>query len=194
MEIRNLPMRDFTTRDENGEMIIEGYFAVFNSPYEIVKGGVETIAPGAFDGTLDGDVRALLNHDTTLVLGRTTAKTLTLAQDEIGLWGRIVVNPKDGDATNGYFRVQRGDVNQCSFGFDILDEETEILPDGTTHWIIKAVKLYEVSIVTFPAYPATHAEARTAEVEARKAEAWKAIMMQKLKGGCADGIAQLDAE
>lgn len=194
MEIRNLPMRDFTTRDENGEMVIEGYFAVFNSPYEIIKGGIETVAPGAFTDALDGDVRALINHDTTLVLGRTTAGTLTLEQDEIGLWGRIVINPNDGDAVNCYERVKRGDVSQCSFGFDITEENTDILPDGTTHWTIVKVRLHEVSVVTFPAYDATFVQARAAEVEARKAEAWKAIMMNKLKGGCANGTAQLDVE
>lgn len=194
MEIRNLPMQDFQTRDDNGEMAIEGYFAVFNSPYEIFQGGVETVAPGAFGDTLDGDVRALINHDSTLVLGRTTAGTLTLRQDEVGLWGRIVINPNDSDAVNCYERVKRGDVSQCSFGFDILEEATENLPDGGVHFTIVRVKLYEVSVVTFPAYDATFVEARKADAEAFKAKAWKAIMMTKLKGGCADGIAQLDAD
>ena len=110
---------DFKTREDGEALTIEGYFAVFNSNYDIAQGMSESIAPGAFTDTLSGDIRALVNHDTTLVLGRTTAHTLELSQDERGLWGKIVINPKDGDAMNLYERVKRGDVNQCSFGFDI---------------------------------------------------------------------------
>ena len=110
----------FETREENDEMIIEGYFAVFNSNYEILPGMSESIAPGAFKNTLAGDIRALINHDTTLVLGRTAAKTLEVSEDERGLWGRIRINPKDSDAVNLYERVKRGDVSQCSIGFDIV--------------------------------------------------------------------------
>lgn len=183
MEIRSLPMQDFVTRDDNGEMAIEGYFSVFDSPYEIFKGGIETVRQGAFTETLDGDIRALINHDTTLVLGRTTAGTLTLRQDEIGLWGRIVINPNDSDAVNCYERVKRGDVSQCSFGFEILEEDTESLPDGSTHWTIVKVRLYEVSVVTFPAYDETFVQARMADAEARKAEAWKALMKARLENG-----------
>lgn len=67
----------FRTRAEDGNLYIEGYFAVYNSRYDLWDGVYETIAPGAFDGETEGDIRALTNHDTTLVLGRTTAGTLT---------------------------------------------------------------------------------------------------------------------
>lgn len=82
----------FCTRAENGNLYIEGYFAVFGSRYELWDGAYETIEPGAFDGQTNGDVRALVNHDTTLVLGRTTAGTLSLRVDERGLWGGITIN------------------------------------------------------------------------------------------------------
>ena len=97
MEQRTVIARDgnFLTRAEDGNLYIEGYFAVYNSRYDLWDGAYETIAPGAFDGETDGDVRALANHDSTLVLGRTTAGTLTLRTDERGLWGSIVVNQQD---------------------------------------------------------------------------------------------------
>jgi hypothetical protein len=173
------------TREDGENLSIEGYFAVFNSNYDIGYGMSESIAPGAFDGTLSDDVRALINHDTTLVLGRTAAHTLELRQDERGLWGRIAINPNDSDAMNLYNRVKRGDVNQCSFGFDILEEETEFRENGDIHWTIKSVKLYEVSCCTFPAYEETSIAARqrdAEELKKRALEAWKEKQRQRLKG------------
>ena len=175
---------NFTTREDSNDLIIEGYFAVFNSNYEIYAGMSESIAPGAFKNTLADDIRALVNHDTTLVLGRTSAHTLELREDEHGLWGRIVINPKDSDAVNLYERVKRGDVSQCSFGFDILSEETEFSDNGDVHWTIKEVKLYEVSCVTFPAYEQTNIDARSAEkaeMQKRKNEAWRESMKGRFK-------------
>ena len=176
---------EFKTRDDNGALAIEGYFAVFDSIYEIAQGMSESIAQGAFDNTLSGDIRALINHDTTLVLGRTKAGTLQLRTDSHGLWGHIDINPNDTDAMNLYNRVQRGDVDQCSFGFDILNEETDFREDGTVHWTIKEVKLYEVSPCTFPAYEETSIAARAKErndLLKRRSDAWKEEQMKKLKG------------
>lgn len=107
---------EFNTREDGEALSIEGYFAVFNSTYNIMPGMSESVAPGAFTDTVSGDVRALINHDTGLVLGRTKAGTLTLRQDERGLWGHIDINPDDSDAMNLYARVKRHDVDQCSFG------------------------------------------------------------------------------
>lgn len=175
----------FETREDGENLSIEGYFAVFNSIYEIVPGMSESIAPGAFSKTLSGDIRALINHDTTLVLGRTKANTLQLREDSHGLWGHIDINPNDTDAMNLYERVKRGDVDQCSFGFDILSEETDFRDDGSVHWTIKEVELYEVSPCTFPAYEETNISARAKEREdllKRKNEAWKDAILKKLKG------------
>lgn len=175
----------FETREDGDNLSIEGYFAVFNSIYEIVPGMSESIAPGAFSKTLSGDIRALINHDTTLVLGRTKANTLQLREDSHGLWGHIDINPNDTDAMNLYERVKRGDVDQCSFGFDILSEETDFRDDGSVHWTIKEVELYEVSPCTFPAYEETNISARAKEREdllKRKNEAWKDAILKKLKG------------
>lgn len=167
---------EFVARDEGEAPTIEGYFAVFNSLYEIAPGMTESVVPGAFSRTLANDIRALTNHDTTLVLGRTKAHTLELREDEHGLWGKVSINPNDGDAMNLYERVKRGDVDQCSFGFEITDEETEFRDDGSVHWTIKDVELYEVSACTFPAYKETNISARTAQrddMAKRFLEAWK---------------------
>ena len=176
----------FQTRADDGNIYIEGYFAVYGSRYYMWDNAYETIEPGAFDGELERDVRALADHDTRLVLGRTTAGTLTLRIDEKGLWGSILINPKDQDAMNLYERVKRGDVNQCSFGFDIVEQTTDYQDDGGTVWHLNKVRLYEVSVVTFPAYEDTQVEARKAEIndiKRRKAEKWRADMKTKIKGG-----------
>ena len=185
---------EFATRDDDGVLRIEGYFAVFNSNYEIAAGMSESIKPGAFSRTLQGgDIRALVNHDSTLVLGRTKAHTLELREDDRGLWGSVEVNPKDVDAMNLYARVKRGDVDQCSFGFEIVSEETDYRDDGSIHWTITDVDLFEVSACTFPAYAATNISARAAQRDALSASrlaAWKERMKGVLKNGTEGAAAE----
>ena len=185
---------EFTTREDGERPHIEGYFAVFNSNYEIAPDMSESIKSGAFSRTLPGsDVRALTNHDTTLVLGRTKAGTLTLREDERGLWGDVTINPNDGDAMNLYERVKRGDVDQCSFGFEIVSEETDFRDDGSVHWTITDVNLYEVSVCTFPAYEATSVSARSAQkadLESRRLTAWKERMKGVLRHGAESPAAE----
>ena len=175
----------FETREDGDDLIIEGYFAVYNSNSDIADGMSESIAPGAFSETLGNDIRALTNHDTSLVLGRNRAGTLELKDDSHGLWGRIKVNPNDQDALNTYERVKRGDVNQCSIGFNILSEETDFREDGSIHWTITKVDLWEVSVCTFPAYEETNISARkhdAEEIKKRTSEAWKEKLINRLKG------------
>lgn len=175
---------NFQTREENGERRIEGYFAVFGSVYELWEGATESIDPQAFGDLTGKDIRALINHDTRLVLGRTAAGTLELRVDNHGLWGSILINPDDTDAMNQYSRVQRGDVSQCSFGFDITEETTDIKPNGDVHWTLKSVELYEVSVVTFPAYKDTAVVARKADYEAiqkRRRDEWAAKQKNRLE-------------
>ena len=179
--IRAIPST-LETRDEDGRHFIEGFFAVFDGVYEIAPDMSESIDRHAFDNTISGDIRALVNHDTTLVLGRTTANTLVLRIEEHGLWGRIEINPNDSDAMNLYARVQRGDVSQCSIGFEIIREETEFRPDGGIHWTIQELDLWEVSCCTFPAYTDTNISARAKDrddVRARKMKAWQAKMKER---------------
>lgn len=176
---------DLQTRavEETDEKVIEGYFAVFNSETELFPGAYEEIAPTAFNDTLDNDVRALINHDTAYVLGRTKSNTLELKVDGKGLWGSIKINEKDTDAMNLYERVRRGDVDQCSFGFNILDESTEYRDDGTVKWTINEVDLHEISVVTFPAYGDTSVQARMKQkeqIEQRKLDKKKSELKERL--------------
>lgn len=176
---------DYQTREEGGELYIEGYFAVFNSPYAIMDGVTEIVAPGAFSDTLGEDIRALTNHDTTLVLGRNKAGTLTLREDSHGLWGSIRINQTDADAMNLYSRVKRGDVDQCSFAFIILAEERRVLENGDVQYVILKVRLFEVSVVTFPAYEETSVSARARQEEDIRQRAFaerKEKLREKLKG------------
>jgi hypothetical protein len=183
MQTRSI-ITDLQTRAEEDEMLIEGYFAVFNKLTELWRGAFEEIAPEAFNSTLGNDIRALTNHDTSLVLGRNKANTLELKTDSHGLWGSVRINPNDTDAVNLYQRVKRGDVDQCSFGFNILNEETEYRDDGTVKWTIKEIDLHEVSVCTFPAYEETGVQARQKEVEQhrkRQLEAKKNELKERLK-------------
>lgn len=177
---------DLQTRslEDSDEKVIEGYFSVFNSETELFPGAYESISPGAFDNTLSNDVRALINHDTAFVLGRTKSNTLTLKADNRGLWGSIKINENDSDAMNLYERVKRGDVDQCSFGFNILKEDTDYRDDGSVKWTIKEVDLHEVSVVTFPAYGDTSVQARMKQkeqIEQRQLEKQKIKLRKRLE-------------
>lgn len=176
---------EFKTREAEDGLYIEGYFSVFNTIYDLWPGASESVAPGAFTNALGADIRALIDHETRLVLGRNKAGTLELREDSHGLWGRIRINPNDVDAMNLYERVKRGDVDQCSFGFDIVNEDTEFREDGSIHWTIREVILYEVSVVTFPAYEETSVTARKQQyedIQKRKTEKWQHDILARLKG------------
>ena len=167
---------ELKTRAENDQdLVIEGYFAVFNRQTELWQGAFEEIAQGAFGGTMGNDIRALINHDTTLVIGRNKAGTLELKEDSHGLWGSVRINPNDTDALNAYERVKRGDVDQCSFGFNILKEETDWREDGTVKWTITEIDLHEVSICTFPAYEETGVQARKAKLTSTGSGSWSSV-------------------
>ena len=176
-----LQTRDNSTDDE---MKIAGYFVVFNTETEIWDGLFEEISNKAFENIDLSDIRALADHDTAKVLGRTKSKTLTLKVDEKGLFGEITINPDDTEAVNLYQRVKRGDIDQCSFGFSILNETMEQREDGTTKWTITEIELFEVSVVTFPAYADTAVEARSNEIkqlEKRNLQTRKAKLKERIQ-------------
>lgn len=184
-QVRNFRSLDLNANDEAAEKIISGYFIVFNSETELYEGCFEEIAPESFDNVDLSDVRALIDHETSKVLGRTKSGTLTLSVDAKGVYGEIKVNENDTEAMNLYSRVQRGDVDQCSFGFNILDEEMEARDDGSYKFTIKAIELFEVSVVTFPAYADTAVEARSKQIEnmeKRELLAKKSKLEEKLNG------------
>lgn len=152
-----------TREAENDQMIIGGYFVVFNSWTELWDGYYEQVSPKAFENIDLTDIRALINHNDGLVLGRTKSNTLTLRVDDKGLYGEIKVNPNDQDAVNLYERVKRGDVDQCSFGFQITEEEWEDTAEGYRS-TITGINLFEVSVVTFPAYEDANVSARSKDI------------------------------
>lgn len=175
----------FRAAEMDGHKYIEGYFHVFGDVYQMWEGASESFDPGAFDETLGGDVRALINHESRLVMGRTTVGTLELRVDSKGLWGRIRINEDDTDAMNLYARVQRGDVDQCSIGFEILEERTTIdETTGAVHWTVLKVRLLEVSVVTFPAYEQTSVKARMEQYQQimqRQLDAWRERQKARIK-------------
>ena len=161
MERRVVPLENAEIRTDGDSLGFTGYAAVFNSLSEDLGGFREQIAPGAFKRTLSpphADVRALINHDPNLVLGRNKAGTLRMEEDSRGL--RVDVDlPDTSYARDLRTLLERGDVSQMSFGFekvrDAWDDGTE--PPTRT---LEEVRLFDVSVVTFPAYPETSAEAR----------------------------------
>lgn len=196
MERRIIQTKEaFKTREEDGKRYIDGYFSVFDQPYEVFPGWIEEIAPGAFSRTIrEGkDVKVLWNHNSDIVLGSTQNRTASLREDEIGLWGSDEINEEDQDAKNGYARVARGDVRGCSFGFDIKSMEESWDDDGTYRTRITDVELYEVSPCTFPAYTQTSISARNKELlddakkrfetaQKQKMIQWRENMKKRLKG------------
>lgn len=161
----------FTTRssDETGALEASGYFIVYDQETEIFPGFFEKISKKAGDEAVKSeDVRALFNHDTSMVLGRTTNQTLSLNSDDTGVFGTITFNTEDPQAVSSYAKIKRGDVDGCSFGFIPTDIETVYREDGSILQIINAFDLLEVSPCTFPAYPQTEISARQKQVELEK--------------------------
>lgn len=138
---------------DGGGMTFTGYAAVFNAPSEPLP-FTESIAPGAFKRSLDSrnDVKLLWNHDSSMVLGSTRAGTLRLEEDNIGL--RVSADLPDTQAgRDAAYLIKRGDVDSMSFGFSV--------PKGGDEWVsenervLKSVRLFETSVVAFPAYTQT---------------------------------------
>ena len=185
-----MQMHEMSTRSgDDGNIYLEGYFARYDDVYHIADNATESIARGAFAESCKGDVRALYNHNTDIILGRTSAGTLTLRDTDVGLWGCITINQNDTQAMDAYHRILRGDITGCSFGFEIPSDgqETTVREDGSVHWTITRVDpLYEVSPVVFPAYEATSIEARKRELEdihAKQLTAWRESMKRRLNHG-----------
>jgi HK97 family phage prohead protease len=149
--------------DEKSGM--SGYAAVFGSATEIAGMFREQIAPGAFaEAVKRDDVRALFNHDANFVLGRSTSGTLRLIEDDKGLRYDVDV-PDTTWARDLMVSVQRGDVSQSSFAFEVTEDEWDYGKRGEMPMrTIKNVRLYDVSPVTYPAYSATSVSARSRDL------------------------------
>jgi HK97 family phage prohead protease len=149
---------------------LEGYAAIFNVPSEDLGGFVERIAPEFFAKVLGDDVRALVNHDPNLVLGRTKsqpAATLRIGTDSKGLHYQIDL-PDTQTARDLLESVRRGDISQSSFGFSTAADAWKKVDGKWVRTLLEASRLYDVSPVTYPAYPQTEASARSLAEELRK--------------------------
>lgn len=160
-------MKNIETRVFQAEMrvmdegTIEGYAAVFGQWSENLGGFREKIRQGAFAKTIqEADVRALFNHDPNYVLGRNRSGTLDLAEDEHGLQFRVRP-PETGWATDLRESVKRGDIDQASFGFAVVRDAWGNESSKVRDRELIEVRLFDVSVVTYPAYPQTVVSARS---------------------------------
>jgi len=146
---------------DSDDMVLEGYAAVFNSETDLGHFR-EVIKPGAFDDVMTNDVRALINHDPNLILGRTENGTLELSTDERGLKYRVKLGAQQY-AKDFYESVKRGDISQSSFAFTIKDQSWN--EERTVRSVDKVRQLLDVSPVTYPAYAAATVQARDQQLE-----------------------------
>lgn len=163
---------------------IVGHAAVFNQLSEDLGGFREQVAPGAFAEAIEkDDVRALFNHNADHVLGRNRAGTLKLAEDTRGL--AVDISPPDTSAAADLLALlERGDVTQMSFAFSIRPNGENWGKDDNGLWIrtITRVRLFDVSPVTYPAYPQTDVAIRSLDVIRKSAapnEGWRVQLRLK---------------
>lgn len=160
---------------DDGQVVIEGYAALYGVLSDDLGGFRERLLPGGFSERLQDDVRALWQHDPLYVFGRTVPGTLELSEDEVGL--RYVVRPPDAQwARDALASIARGDVSQSSFAFTVLPdgESWDVDGDGQVVRTVRRVaRLYDVSPVTYAAYPQTSVsvQQRAADLRARAGQA-----------------------
>jgi HK97 family phage prohead protease len=161
--------------DTTGDRTLTGYAALYNSETRIGSHFREVIEPGAFRSAIarQDDVRALFNHDSNFVLGRTKAGTLKLEEDERGLKYTVTL-PDTQAGRDLWTSVQRGDVSQSSFAFSVDAEEWRDKQADLPLRVVRDVHLFDVSPVTYPAYNETSVSARS-HAETLKADAQAAL-------------------
>jgi len=155
---------ELRAEEKAGKRYLTGYAATYNVLSSDLGGFVERVMPGAFTRSLkEGqDVRHLINHDPNLVLGRTKAGTTVLTEDSTGLRFHTLL-PEVGYATNLFESVRRGDINECSFGFVAIRQAWIDEPDPADRQRMRSIRelhdvdLFDVSVVTYPAYDGTTA-------------------------------------
>lgn len=161
IERRNITL-EFRVSQDGEPATISGYASLFNSPYD-TGWWIEQVDDHAFDSVIasNPDCRALWNHNTDHVLGRTTSGTLHLSIDSRGL--AYVIDPPNTQIANDLMvSMRRKDVTQSSFSFITKRDQWTDNPDGTiTRTILEFEELYDVSPVTYPANPATSSQSRS---------------------------------
>ncbi len=150
-EVRTFDVQDLELRMDGDKPTVVGYGAVFNSMSNDLGGFREFISPNAFDGRLDDDVRFLINHDANLILARTTNGTLRLSVDDKGLKYEADM-PNTSTARDLMELLKNGTINQSSFAFTVEEDSWEVKDGMNIRTIDKVARLYDTSVVTFPAY------------------------------------------
>lgn len=168
---------------ESEVMKISGYALRFNSLSNDLGGFVEEISPEALENCDMSDVRLLINHDPSYVLGRTTSETLELTVDEIGLRFDAIL-PNTSYAKDIYENIRVGNVSQCSFGF-ILNEDGDTFEkrdDGLFKRTLNSIRsLFDVSVVTYPAYNSSDVAVAQRSIDSIKQEELEEIKAQENK-------------
>lgn len=166
LERRTFALEEVRVADGENDAgpVIEGYAAVFNAPSNDMGGFREVIHPGSFKKTIgESDVRALINHDPSLVLGRSKAGTLEMKEDIHGL--RVKIHPPETTYARDLMEsLRRGDIDQMSFGFNVVRDEWDNVQGQITRHLFE-VRLFDVSAVTYPAYPQTTVQVRSKVTE-----------------------------
>lgn len=164
LERRKLNHADIKVREVGTARTVEGYAARFNeeSLWLPQDRCYEVIAPGAFSRSLqDNNIRALFNHVDSFVLGTTRSGTLRLEEDDQGLHFECEL-PDTSYARDLSECLRRGDIDGCSFGFTVDDQEFSKREDGMPLHILRSVNLIECSLgVVFPAYESTSISMRS---------------------------------
>jgi HK97 family phage prohead protease len=158
-------IREMVAADTDGAIRVSGYASVFDKPSENLGGFVERIKPGAFTETLKekrSDPRLLWDHNSQYVLGRRSAGTLSLTEDAKGLAFEATL-PDTSYARDLKVLMERGDVREMSFGFNVLRDEWSDMDKPIVKRDVLEVRLIEISIVSFPAYPQTSVKLRDFE-------------------------------
>jgi HK97 family phage prohead protease len=162
--VRDVELRSAPDGSGGSKLHLRGYASVTESPYMITDwlgDYSETVKRGAFKRSLKNkdDVRLLLNHD-GMPLARTKSGTLTLDEDERGLAVDADLDVRSGLVNDVGVAMERGDLDEMSFGFQVTDQEWS---EDFTERSIREVKLFDVSVVTYPANPATSVALRGVE-------------------------------
>jgi len=188
IERRYAPTEFEVRQSDAGGAVIEGHAAVFNRLSRNLGGFVEQIDPSAFDKTLgdNPDVRALINHDPSLLLGRTRSGTLRLSKDNIGLHYEVDV-PDRSDARDLMVSMERDDINQSSFAFFLIDDEWGQTEQEFPLRTVTAVSIHngDVSPVTYPAYD--DADSGVADRAFQSLAEVRSLDLEQVRQAAADG-------
>ncbi len=177
IEVRSLKLEHAqlrVMRSEGKAPRVVGYAAVFNSLSENLGGFREKIDPKAFDGVMEKcDCRALINHNSDLLMGRTSSGTLSLSADETGL--KMDFEPPDSDMARHYLAaIDRRDMTGASFSFTIERPDGDDWDEDEDGRVIRTVKivrdLFDVGPVTYPAYLDTTVASRSLSMRSRRVD------------------------